>query len=66
MPLLNLVPPVLIQLVKSPLTSNYDLSHVTEVISGAGALGPEVFKDLMGRFSKDAKRRQGRPKLIPV
>ncbi|KAJ8067845.1 hypothetical protein OCU04_003438 [Sclerotinia nivalis] len=41
---LNMVPPVVVMLVKSPLTEQYDLSSVTDMGSGAAPLSGEVIE----------------------
>ncbi|KAF7887824.1 uncharacterized protein EAF01_010978 [Botrytis porri] len=39
---LNMVPPIVVMLVKSPLTKQYDLSSVIDMISGAAPLSGDV------------------------
>ncbi|KAL1510017.1 hypothetical protein ABEB36_004675 [Hypothenemus hampei] len=43
-------PPVLLVLIKSPLTKNYDLSCLKEIRSGAAALGKDMEQELKERF----------------
>lgn len=43
---LHMVPPVVVQLSKSPLTRGYDLSSVERASSGAAPLGREVSREL--------------------
>ncbi|GAA5916694.1 hypothetical protein JCM6882_002270, partial [Rhodosporidiobolus microsporus] len=43
---LLLVPPIALQLARSPETGKYDLSSLRLVLSGAAPLGPELEKDL--------------------
>ncbi|KAF7268251.1 hypothetical protein GWI33_018613 [Rhynchophorus ferrugineus] len=44
-------PPVLLQMLKNPLTSKYDLSFIREIRTGAASLGKEVEKELANKFS---------------
>ncbi|XP_019869694.1 uncharacterized protein LOC109598263 [Aethina tumida] len=43
-------PPVLLILLKNPLTKNYDLSHIKEIRSGAAPLGKDMEQELKDRF----------------
>jgi 4-coumarate--CoA ligase len=47
---LLLVPPILIRLVRDPLVSKYDLSHVTRFSSGAAPLSEEIIQLLKQKF----------------
>jgi acyl-CoA synthetase (AMP-forming)/AMP-acid ligase II len=47
---LNLVPPILIQLVSAKETDKYDLSSVRFVFSGAAPLGIELTEDILKKF----------------
>jgi acyl-CoA synthetase (AMP-forming)/AMP-acid ligase II len=47
---LNLVPPILIQLVSAKETNKYDLSSVRFVFSGAAPLGIELTEDILKKF----------------
>lgn len=47
---LNLVPPILIQLVSSKETDKYDLTSVRFAFSGAAPLGIELTQDLLKKF----------------
>ena len=49
---LNVVPPLLIQLLGSKETDKYDLSSVRFVFSGAAPLGIELTEDLLKKFPK--------------
>ncbi|CAH1786276.1 unnamed protein product [Owenia fusiformis] len=56
---LNLVPPLVLFLAKSPLVSNYDLSCVEELGSGAAPLGKELTDELIKRLGGNKTLRQG-------
>ncbi|RAL62104.1 hypothetical protein DID88_002590 [Monilinia fructigena] len=43
---LTMVPPVIVLLVKSPLTKQYDLSSVLDIVSGAAPLSGEVIAEV--------------------
>lgn len=47
---LNIVPPIIIQLVASKETEKYDLSSVRFIFSGAAPLGIELTEDLLKKF----------------
>lgn len=55
---LHLVPPLLVFLSKHPMVSNYDLSCVMEIISGAAPLSKET-QELVKKRIKNADLRQG-------
>lgn len=47
---LLLVPPILIRLVRDPVVSKYDLSHVKRFSSGAAPVSPEILQLLATKF----------------
>jgi 4-coumarate--CoA ligase len=47
---LLLVPPLLIRLLRDPIVSQYDLSHVRKFSSGAAPLSSEIIEELKRRF----------------
>lgn len=44
------VPPVIVQLAKSPLVDRYDLSSLEWILSGAAPLGKDICDQLLSRF----------------
>ena len=58
MTLLFIVPPIALQLVRSPLVSEYDLSSVRVMMCGAAPLGRDMQTELTARF-KHAPVKQG-------
>jgi 4-coumarate--CoA ligase len=57
---LFLVPPVVIRLVKDPLTSEYDLSSLEQITSGAAPLGSDAMALMHSKF-KNIISKQGIP-----
>lgn len=55
---LFLVPPVVIRLVKDPLTSEYDLSSLEQITCGAAPLGSDTMALMHSKF-KDITFKQG-------
>lgn len=47
---LNLVPPILIRLVRDPVTDKFDLRHVMRFASGAAPISPGIIKELERKF----------------
>ncbi|KAF7155957.1 hypothetical protein CNMCM6106_007869 [Aspergillus hiratsukae] len=45
-----LVPPIIIRLLRDPIVSNYDLSHLQTFSSGAAPISVELLQDLERRF----------------
>ncbi|XP_014669244.1 PREDICTED: probable 4-coumarate--CoA ligase 5 isoform X2 [Priapulus caudatus] len=62
------VPPIINLLAKHPAVSNYDLSSVETILSGAAALGVELSKQLMERVPsvKCLQQGWGMTELSPV
>ena len=56
---LLVVPPVAVLLIKSPLLSNYDLSSVKFLLSGAAPLGGDTSEQLEKLFANGTRTRQG-------
>ncbi|KAF9911208.1 hypothetical protein EC991_004432 [Linnemannia zychae] len=54
---LNLVPPQVLMLVKSPLVANYDLSHVRQINVGAAPCSRELIEALLEKFPAIAFRQ---------
>lgn len=50
-PTLNLAPPLIVLLTKSPLVENYDLSAVKDLVSGAAPLSKTTEETLLKRYS---------------
>ncbi|KAF8939511.1 hypothetical protein EDD21DRAFT_297941 [Dissophora ornata] len=64
---LNLVPPQVLLLVKSPLVKNYDLSHVRELTVGAAPTSRELTEALLAKYPTLAFRQAyGMSELSPV
>ncbi|KAF9558158.1 putative fatty-acid--CoA ligase FadD10 [Mortierella alpina] len=64
---LNLVPPQVLLLVKSPLVEKYDLSTVRNVMAGAAPCSRELIEALMRRFPQIAFRQAyGMSELSPA
>ena len=57
-PELILVPPILIRIVRDPLTASYDLTCVKRWSSGSAPISPEIIKALQSKFP-DTGFRQG-------
>ncbi len=56
---LQLVPPVAIQIAKSEMTSHYDLTHVTEVYSSGAPLPPDIYPQMRRHLARKVLFRQG-------
>ncbi|KAF9087533.1 hypothetical protein BGX23_008057 [Mortierella sp. AD031] len=54
---LNLVPPQVLMLVKSPLVAKYDLSHVRQLNVGAAPCSRELVEALLAKFPQIAFRQ---------
>ncbi|CAO3573477.1 unnamed protein product [Mortierella alpina] len=64
---LNLVPPQVLLLVKSPLVQKYNLSSVQNVMAGAAPCSKELIEALMSRFPQIAFRQAyGMSELSPA
>ncbi|KAG0245816.1 hypothetical protein B0O80DRAFT_446073 [Mortierella sp. GBAus27b] len=64
---MNLVPPQVLFLVKSPLVENYDLSSVSQLTVGAAPCSRELTEALIARFPKLSFRQAyGQSELSPV
>ncbi|KAG0200123.1 putative fatty-acid--CoA ligase FadD10 [Mortierella sp. GBA30] len=64
---LNLVPPQVLMLVKSPLVEKYDLSHIRHVMAGAAPCSKELIVALLARFPQIAFRQAyGMSELSPA
>jgi 4-coumarate--CoA ligase len=60
------VPPVVLALAKMPVVDDYDLSHVTEVFSGAAPLGAALCAEVEERIGCLAIQGYGMTELSPV
>ena len=56
---INVVPPILLLMVKSPLAAKFDLSSVELIVSGAAPLGKDLCEEVIRKLPK-AKIQQGR------
>ncbi|PAV61128.1 hypothetical protein WR25_27286 [Diploscapter pachys] len=54
----NVVPPILLLMVKSPLAAKFDLSSVELIVSGAAPLGKDLCEEVIRKLPK-AKIQQG-------
>ena len=64
---MNLVPPQVLFLVKSPLVKNYDLSHVRELTVGAAPTSRELTEALLAKYPTLAFRQAyGMSELSPL
>lgn len=63
---LYIVPPIAVLLTKHPSVSNYDLSSLENVISGAAALGTELREELSRKIRVSDIRQGIRSGLLPM
>lgn len=56
---MNLVPPIMVLLAKSPVVDQYDLSCVEEIISGAAPISAELEREVKSRLGSHLCIRQG-------
>lgn len=56
---LQLVPPVLVLLAKSPIVDQYDLSCVEEIVVGAAPVSAELEREVTSRLGSHVFMRQG-------
>ena len=66
MTVLPLVPPIVLALVKSPLVSQFDLSSVRLVFSGAAPLGEEIARELSKKLGCPVTQGYGMTEASPV
>ncbi|KAF8850680.1 acetyl-CoA synthetase-like protein [Acephala macrosclerotiorum] len=59
-------PPVVLHLAKSPIVSNYDLSSLRMIISGAAPLTKELIHAVHGRLGTEVKQAYGLSETSPV
>jgi acyl-CoA synthetase (AMP-forming)/AMP-acid ligase II len=64
--LAHLVPPIVLSLMKNPLVSEYDLSKLKTLFSGAAPLGETVSRDCAERFGCLIKQGYGMTETSPV
>jgi acyl-CoA synthetase (AMP-forming)/AMP-acid ligase II len=62
----NLVPPVLVGLAKSPVVSNYDTSSLVELFSGAAPLGNDLIVEVRDRLKCSVVQGYGMTETSPV
>jgi acyl-CoA synthetase (AMP-forming)/AMP-acid ligase II len=62
-----LVPPIILHLANNPLASKYDLSSLSNVMSGAAPLGAGLTKKVKQRFPKiNVSQGYGEIKFLPL
>ena len=61
-----LAPPIIIQLAKSPIVSNYDLSSLETIVSAAAPLGSELQEQCGVRLGCIIKQGWGMSELSPI
>jgi len=61
-----LVPPIILQLCKDPLASQYDLSKLRSITSAAAPLGPGLQKDCQSKFNVVVKQGYGLTETSPT
>jgi 4-coumarate--CoA ligase len=59
-------PPIVVALAKHPIVDHYDLSHVTQVFSGAAPLSAELAEEASGRLGCEVVQGYGMTELSPV
>lgn len=57
---LQLAPPVLVMMAKRPETKNYDLSSLTNILSGGAPLGKDLANEISRRFKVTVKQGWGK------
>ena len=61
-----IAPPIIILLTKSPIVSNYDLSSLETILSGAAPLGPDLHVQCCARLGCIIKQGWGMSELSPI
>lgn len=56
---INVVPPILLLMVKSPLAAKFDLNSIELIISGAAPCGKDLCEEVVRKLPK-ARIQQGR------
>lgn len=62
----HIVPPIALQLTKSPIVDKYDLSSITMIFCGAAPLGPELTRHCMQRIGCGIRQGYGMTETSPV
>jgi acyl-CoA synthetase (AMP-forming)/AMP-acid ligase II len=62
----HIVPPIVLKLAKEPIVSEYDLSSLKTIFSGAAPLGPELSKECMQRIKCGIRQGYGMTETSPV
>jgi len=62
----HIVPPIVLKLAKEPMVSEYDLSSLKTIFSGAAPLGPELSKECMQRIKCGIRQGYGMTETSPV
>ena len=62
----HIVPPIVLKLAKEPIVSDYDLSSLKVIFSGAAPLGPELSKECMQRIGCSIRQGYGMTETSPV
>ena len=61
-----MVPPIIIQLAKSPIIDKYDLSSLSMIVSAAAPLSRETEQALLDRIGCEVKQAWGMSELSPI
>jgi len=62
----HIVPPIVLKLAREPIVSQYDLSSLKMIFSGAAPLGPELSKECMQRIGCSIRQGYGMTETSPV
>lgn len=62
----HIVPPIVLQLARSPVVEKYDLSSLTTIFSGAAPLGAELSRECMRRVGCSIRQGYGMTETSPV
>lgn len=62
----HIVPPIVLQLVRDPIVTDYDLSSLKMIFSGAAPLGAELSRECMQRVGCSIRQGYGMTETSPV
>lgn len=62
----HIVPPIVLQLVRNPIVTDYDLSSLKMIFSGAAPLGAELSRECMQRVGCSIRQGYGMTETSPV
>lgn len=62
----HIVPPIVLQLVRNPIVTDYDLSSLKMIFSGAAPLGAELSRECMQRVGCTIRQGYGLTETSPV